>query len=91
MVLFINNSDVIGSITIGMTNNITGQLGLTLLLVFIIFLALFIAFRVPIEWVMALLLPLMMVMMAFDSFFLLFGGIMLILLAILFAKSFFLN
>ena len=90
MVIFINDSQVIGSI-IEAGSNLTGSLFLTVLLIMIVLITVSLLFRLPIEILIPILLPLFIVSMAFSTEYLAIGGLMLIFLAIIFSKRFFLD
>lgn len=81
--VFYNSSSEIGLLIDGATFNITGDLFLTLLALLIVVLAFFLMFRIPMIYSAVLILPLMIVMMAYTSQFLAIGGLFLIYLAIL--------
>lgn len=81
--VFYNSSSEIGLLIDGATYNITGDMFLTLLALMMLFLAFFLMFRIPLIYTAVLILPLMLVMMAYTSQFLAIGGLLLIYLAIL--------
>lgn len=70
------------------TYNITGDLFLTLLCIVLIIIAFCLMFRIPIEYSIIIILPLLLVCMAFTSQFLAIGGVALIYIAVLLAKNF---
>jgi len=88
---FINSSTSSGALLQYFTNNNTGDLFITLLLIMLIFLTFAFLFKIPLEYTLPLILPLLMVYMAYTSQFLAIGGIILIYLAIVFTKMFFIN
>lgn len=89
--VFLDPTSLIGSIIIGLTTNVTGSLFITTLLIFFIIMGFFATFRLPIEVSAILVLPFAIMVMAFTSEFIAIGGAMLIYIAILFSKRFFLN
>lgn len=91
MTLFINETGTIGIIYNAVTNSITGSEFLTLLGLIIIIILFFMLFRLPIEATAILVLPMLLTFMAFnDNLFAMVGAI-LIYLAILFAKNYFIK
>lgn len=88
---FINNTGVIGVVISSMTNNVTGSLFLTLLYIMIVLVALCLGAGLPIEWTLIIMLPLLIVTMAYSSDFLSVGGFALMYLGIIFAKNWFAN
>lgn len=91
MALFLNETGFIAATLTNVSNNITGSLFLTLLLIMILFLLIAMIFRLPIEFAIVILAPLFLVFMAATSSFLAVGGVMLIYLGIIFAKNFILK
>jgi predicted RND superfamily exporter protein len=91
MVLFINETGTIGVIYNAVTNNITGSEFLTLLGLILIILLLFLTFRVPIEISAIIILPMLLIFMAFNNSIWAAGGLLLIYLGVLFFKNFFIN
>jgi hypothetical protein len=90
MALFVNTSDTIGQGIIGL-NSITGSTFMSILLIFILILALGLFFRIPIDFLALLLNPFLIVVMAFNSQWVAVGGVFLISLAILLGRNFFFN
>jgi hypothetical protein len=88
---FINESTSTGVIINYLTNNVTGDLFLTLLLILVCFLTFCMVFRIPLEYTVPLVLPLLLVYMSFTSQFLAVGGVLLIYSAVVFVKMFFIN
>lgn len=88
--VFINETGTIG-VLVEYATNMTGSLFMTVLLIFLILIALALLFRLPIEILIPLVLPMFIVGMAFSTEFLAIGGLMLIYLAVIFAKRFWLN
>jgi len=89
--VFIDPNGSIGIITTAITTNITGYSSLTYLFISIVIIAFMLVFRIPIELALIFTLPFLIVMMAFDSFFLAIGGAALILTALVFARLLFSN
>ena len=89
--IWINASTSTGALLSYFTTNNTGDLFVTLLLVMAVFLTMALMFRLPFEYTIPLVLPLLMVYMAYSGQFLAIGGIMLIYIAIVFTKMFFIN
>ena len=88
--VFINDSGTIG-ILIKAGADLTGSLFLTVLLIFLVLLALSLMFKLPVEILIPILLPLFIVCMAYSTEFLAIGGLLLIYLAVVFSKRFWLN
>lgn len=86
--VFYSNSSFLGGLLEQFTINITGSLALTLIATFILLLGLFIMFRVPINIVLVLLLPVVLSFMAYEAGgFLAVGGVVLMFVGVLLAKS----
>lgn len=88
--VFLNDSGTIG-ILIKAGTDLTGSLFLTVLLIFLILVAISLMFKLPLEILIPVVLPLFIVSMAFSTEFLAIGGLLLIYLAIIFSKRFWLN
>jgi len=86
---FINESQTIGIIINQITLDSTGSLFLTYLFIVMIIILIAMVFRIPIEFTAIFIMPLLLSLMAYYGDFWTFGGIILIYLAILFAKNFF--
>lgn len=89
--MFINESGFIGIVLVHMTDNITGSLFLTLLLVLITILSFCLLFRIPIEWSSIIVLPLLITFASFQSDFISILGVFLIYMGVIFAKYYFVN
>jgi len=89
--VFINNNNTIGFILSNATDTLTGDLFITLLVIFIILIALALMFQIPLLFTTIILLPLMLGYMAFVSEFLAMGIVMLIYLAMVIAQTFFIR
>ena len=85
--VFYNETGTFGIMISYMNTDVTGSLFLTLLFMVLAVLAICALFRIPIEFSAILVLPLLLVMMAYVGEFLAIGGIFLIYLGILFAKN----
>jgi lipopolysaccharide export LptBFGC system permease protein LptF len=88
LTMLYNQSGSFGMILDAFTYNITGDLFLTLLCIVLIIIAFCLMFRIPIEYSIIIILPLLLVCMAFTSQFLAIGGVALIYIAVLLAKNF---
>ena len=88
---FFNTSNTIGLILSNATDTLTGDLFITLLVIFIILIALALMFQIPLLFTTIILLPLMLGYMAFVSEFLAMGIVMLIYLAMVIAQTFFIR
>lgn len=86
---FVNETGLIAGVLQLGSNDVTGNIFATLFLIFIILLFLALAFRIPIEYAIVLLSPLVIVMMAYYTEWYVIGGLMLIMLAFIFARNFF--
>lgn len=86
MAVLYNNTGMWGDVIGGLTN-ITGSLFLTLLVMLILLFVFCMMFRIPVEATAILVVPVCIVMMAFSGALIPVGGLLLIYLAILFAKN----
>lgn len=86
--MFYNETGIMGQAIYLMTVNITGSLFLTLLLMVLFFMACFMMFRLPVELTALFILPLLIILMAYQGEFLAIGGVITVYLAIIFAKNF---
>lgn len=84
---FLNTTDVIGVVIMALTNNVTGNLFLTLLMILIFLVALCVAASIPIEWTVIFLLPLILYLFAYNSEFLQIAGFALVYIGVLLAKT----
>jgi len=91
MATFLNYSQEIGILVSQASTTITGSFELTVLMGLTLLVALAFMFRLPIEAILIFTFPFIIVLLAFDSWFLLIGGIMIILSAIIIVRQFFLN
>lgn len=88
---FINYNDTIGQIFMYTTMYITGSEFMTILMMILVMFTILVIFKVPIEWSVVFLMPFAIYVWAFTGQFTAFAEVMVIFLAILFAKRFFLN
>jgi len=88
MVMLFNETGTIGIILKAATMNITGSEFLTYLGIILLVITFFLIFRIPIEATAVLIMPLLLVLMAFSGNLLAIGGAFLIYLGILLAKNF---
>ena len=88
--VFINETGTIG-ILIKAGTDLTGSLFLTVLLIFLLLVALSLMFKLPLEILIPIVLPLFIVCMAYSTEYLAIGGLLLIYLAVIFSKRFWLN
>ena len=86
--VLINQSGTLYAIMSGFTTDISGSWFLTCLLVVIAILLIALALHIPLEFTAVLVMPLLLVFMAFSGDFASIGGIFLIYLGILLAKNF---
>jgi hypothetical protein len=87
--IFVNSTGVFGILLNAFTENITGSLFLTLLLILMFLLALCMMAQIPIEWTVVFMLPLLLYLMAYTSEFQAIGGFALIYTGIIIAKNWF--
>lgn len=73
----------------GLTANVTGSVFLTLLLITILIIFFAFAFRIPIEFTVILVFPLMIGFAAYYTTYMAVAGVAMIYLALLVAKNFF--
>lgn len=89
--VFINWTDVLGVIIYSSAENTTGDLFISLLTILLMSIIFCILLRIPIEFTLAIVLPLVIVPMAYMGEFVAPGGILLIYIALLSTKYFFLR
>jgi len=90
MVLFINQTGVIGQVIIDTTINLTGNLTLTLFLLFLLIMALFVAFRLPPILSAIFVLPLTIVIASFHGMMIPVLAALLIYLGVVMGTHYFL-
>lgn len=89
---FLNETGFMGVVFESFTTNVSGSVFLTLLAIFVLLIGLFIMFRIPIETILVLVLPVVLVFMAYaQGGFLAVGGVIIILLGIILAKNWFIK
>jgi len=86
-----NSTGSIGVAIEYVTLNITGSLFLTFLMIFLLYIAVLIMFKVPFELTIGLSFPLLIVFAIMDAGFLRILGIMIIMGALFIVNKFFLN
>jgi len=85
---FLNTTGFLGEMFVSFTTHVTGTTFLTLLAIMILLIGLFTMFRIPIEVTLILLVPVLIVFMAWNSGgFLAVGGVILLMLSVLLAKN----
>jgi hypothetical protein len=87
--MLINNTGTLSGVLSVMTNNVTGSLFLSMFLVFIVLLFLVLAFKVPLEYAILLMLPILIVQAAYSSQWNPLLGVCLIFIAVFFARNWF--
>lgn len=89
MVLTIlNETGIIGQILVAGTNSISGNMFITLVLIFIFFLAMAMMFGLPIELTLMILLPLGISFALYTSNFMIILGLIIFYFAIIFVRRF---
>ena len=89
--LFFNETGIISSGLMLLSDNVTGSVFISLLLIMVLLILVAMLFRLPIEVTAIILMPVLIVFMALTSEFLAVGGVVLIYLGVIFAKNFFLK
>ena len=89
--MFMNSTGSLAILLQYATLYITGSESLTLIILLLLSILIGLAFRLPIEVILLLEVPIILVLMAFYSEFLAIGGIILIGLAIVFALNYFIR
>lgn len=87
--MFVNQSDYVGILISSFTANVTGSLFITLLFIIIMSIMLAMMFRLPIEASSILVIPLMIVILAYYGNVMPVVGGFLIFLGIILSKAFF--
>lgn len=86
---FVNESGVIANwLSLG-SQNLTGDLFSTILLILLLLVVLAAAFRISLEYMVLFFTPMLLVLMAYYSEWYAIGGMFVIILAVLFARNFF--
>lgn len=86
-----NPADIIGILIEAFTNNITGALFGTMLVITILFLFIGLLFKLPMEFSLVINFPLFIVFASYESNYFKIIGVALMLLAIYFGKHFFIR
>ena len=86
--IFLNTTETIGIIMARGTTYTTGSMFLSMLILVIILLAIAVLFQIPIEFTAILILPLLLSYMAFYKEFVVVGSVVMIYLAMVFARKF---
>ena len=89
MSFFINQTDFFGIIINGLTVNITGSFDLSMFVVFLLLLTFALSFGLPVEYVIPVLLPFVIVLMAVSSNLFFIGGVMVFIIVIVIVRSWF--
>lgn len=89
--MFMNMTGSIGILFQYLTINITGSELISIISILLLLIVFALLFKMPVELIMIIILPLILVFMAFYSGFLIVGGLILIVLAILFALNYFIK
>jgi hypothetical protein len=87
--MFINNTGTLSGIVGVMTQNVTGSLFLSLFLIFIVLLFVTLALKVPMEYAILFMLPLLIVQAAYYSEWNALLGVSLIIIGVFFARNWF--
>ncbi len=83
-----NDTGTLGVIITYLTINVTGSLFMTLLIIVISLMALTMLFKIPLEFSSIIILPLLLVLMAYSTEWLAFGSVTLLYLGIILAKMY---
>lgn len=90
--IFYNDTGIVGNLIVHGTDKLTGDLFLTLLMVLFVVLLIAFIFRLPLELMLIFVTPLILVYMAFaGGSWVAIGGVLLIILAIITAKNWFIK
>jgi len=89
--VFIDTTGSIGIVVKAITDNITGSIFLTMLFITIVLIAFFYLWRIPTDVVLILMVPFIIVIMAFTKEYVALGGLALIYMGIIFFRRFWLN
>ena len=89
MAFFINQTDFFGVIVQGLTVNITGSFELSMFVVFLLLLVFSLSFGLPLEYVIPVLLPFVIILMAVSSNLFFIGGVMIFLIVIMLVRMWF--
>lgn len=86
--VFINETGTLGAIILNLSSDVTGSLFLALLLIAILYFGVILAMRIPLELGLVFIMPLLIVLMAFRTEFMVLGGVVIIILGFFFAYWF---
>ena len=89
--IFLNQTGIIGQAFNGLTNNVTGSVFLTGLLILIVLMVIAFMFRLPLELTVIFLIPIILVFMAFNTGWVAVGGLIFIYIAVILARNFFIR
>lgn len=81
-----NETGLMGLVIQGITQDITGSLFFTLLMIVTFAVVVMLMFRIPVEFQALIIAPLLFTLMAYTGEFLAIGGVMLIFMAVVFAR-----
>jgi len=87
--MFINETGVIAGVLEIATNNVSGSLFLSLFIIFMVLFLICLALRIPLEFAILLMLPLVIVLAAYSSDWTPVLGLFLIMTAVFFARNWF--
>lgn len=85
---FINMSNFVGILIGKATEDITGSLFITLLLLVLVLIAFAMLFQIPLEWTTIFILPLLLGYMAYYKEYVIIGSVAFIYLALVFTQKF---
>ena len=85
---FINESGTIGIIFTSFTNNVSGSSYLTLMSIILLVIVFFMIFRLPVEATAILILPMILIFVAYSGDLIGIGMVALLYVGFLFAKNF---
>jgi hypothetical protein len=94
MTLWLNSTGTLGSIIQQGTINITGDLTLTFIMLFIILVAVGMMLKMPIEWILIFLYPILVVMIIMtpgNIYLKIAFGLSILLFSIIFVRNLFIN
>ena len=85
--VFLNTTSDMGSIIYANVLNISGSEFITIFIIFLLLLGCFYLFKVPIEWSLVFLLPMLIVIGAYNSIFLTILGLILFIISIIIVRN----
>jgi hypothetical protein len=83
-----NQSGVIGYFIVEATSNVTGSMFLTFIALLFIMIACIFLLRIPFSIGLFFMYPVVITLMAYNSAFLPFGGVIILIISLILAKSF---